>query len=117
MQIRPAVNAEPPALPGAGPPLRRAAPPAALGGEQTAPAHEPAFDRARLEQAAEQLNKTAAILNRQIHFQVHEATGRLQVRVVDSSKGDVVAEFPPEKLLDVLAAIREQVGLILDHVL
>lgn len=71
----------------------------------------------RLREAAEQLNRAAAIFNRRISFEVHEGTGRLQVRVIDQRKGEVVAEFPPEKLLDVLAAIQEQIGLILDKVI
>lgn len=77
----------------------------------------PAADRARLQRAAEQLNQTAALIHRDISFQVHEGTGRLQVRVIDQREGEVVAEFPPEKLLDLLAAIEEQVGLILDRMI
>lgn len=42
------------------------------------------------------------------------ASGRVAVKVMDDATGEVVRCIPPEKLLRVLAGIRDAIGLLLD---
>jgi flagellar protein FlaG len=66
-----------------------------------------------LETVAEDLNKFMESLNTEIKFSIHEKTGRLMVRVMDS-KNQVLKEFPSHQLLDTIAAISDYVGGLLD---
>lgn len=84
---------------------------AALPGKsRAAPREEPGPQRKAPERNAE-----AAGLNRALRFRVHEGTGRIFAQVVDRSSGEVLRTIPPEELLQVLARVREMVGLILDR--
>lgn len=49
-----------------------------------------------------------------IKFQIHQETKRLMVQVVSQKDGKVLKEFPPKEMLDVLANISKNIGLILD---
>lgn len=62
----------------------------------------------------EQMNKFMQLVNSDIQFEMHEGTKQLMVRMVDSTDGTVLKEFPPHELLDTMARIREYVGLLLD---
>ena len=52
---------------------------------------------------------------RRLRFQVHEATGRIWVQVIDAETNEVVKEIPPERYLDLVARIWELVGLLVDE--
>ncbi|KYO64102.1 flagellar protein FlaG [Thermovenabulum gondwanense] len=54
------------------------------------------------------------IKNTRFEFDIHEATKRVIVRVIDKTTDKVVSEIPPEKFLDLIADIWKQVGLIVD---
>lgn len=68
-----------------------------------------------LVEAVKKANRMAAVFNREVHFQIHEGTGRIMVEVINRENQEVIAEIPPKKLLDTLAAINEAIGMILDH--
>ena len=72
------------------------------------------FTQEQLETVAADLNKFMQSLNTHIEFSIHEKSGRMVVKVVDTKTNDVLKEFPPEKLLDAIGAIREYVGVLLD---
>jgi flagellar protein FlaG len=67
-----------------------------------------------LEMVASDLSDFMQSLNTDIHFSIHEKSGRMQVQVVDLKTQDVLKEFPPEELLDTIGAIRDYVGALLD---
>jgi flagellar protein FlaG len=50
-----------------------------------------------------------------LHFSVHEASGKLMVTVIDASTGEVIREVPPSEILELAAKIDEMVGLIFDQ--
>ena len=50
-----------------------------------------------------------------LNFNVHEATGRVEVQVIDTSTDEVIREIPPESRLDTLARIQELIGLLFDE--
>jgi flagellar protein FlaG len=75
---------------------------------------EESSNREELGKKVEQMNQTAAIFNKRMHFQIHEETGRVMVKILNSDTGDVITEIPSEKLLDMVARMEETVGLIFD---
>ena len=67
-----------------------------------------------LETVASDLSDFMQSLNTDIEFSIHEKSGRMMVKVVDTKTQDVLKEFPPEELLDTIGAIRDYVGALLD---
>lgn len=72
-------------------------------------------NRKKLDQTVEKLNQAAVIFATEVHFRVHDSTKRVMVQVVDIKSGEVVKEIPPKKLLDVLGAIQEHIGVLFDE--
>ncbi|MDA8233884.1 MAG: flagellar protein FlaG [Clostridia bacterium] len=73
------------------------------------------IDEKVLNNAVDKANQTARIFNRQIHFKVHEASRRWIIQIIDTDKGEVVREIPPEKILDIVAQLDRMVGLLVDE--
>lgn len=48
-------------------------------------------------------------------FSIHDVTKRVMVKIYDRASDELISEVPPEKLLDLLAGIWEQAGLIVDE--
>ena len=67
-----------------------------------------------LQTVASDLSDFMQSLNTDIEFSIHEKSGRMMVKVVDTKTHDVLKEFPPEELLDTIGAIRDYVGALLD---
>lgn len=78
-------------------------------------AERSADTQARLERAVAQMNEAARIFNKELDFKIDEGTGRMKVSVIDSQTGELLAELPPQRILDVAARIQEQVGILLDE--
>lgn len=70
--------------------------------------------KAELETVASDLSDFMQSLHTDIEFSIHEKSGRMMVKVVDTKTHDVLKEFPPEELLDTIGAIRDYVGALLD---
>lgn len=85
----------------------------AKNSENAAAAHV-TLNKVELQGIATELTKFMQSLNTDIHFSVHEKSGRMMIQVVDPSTKEVLKEFPPEELLDTIGAIREYVGALLD---
>ena len=75
--------------------------------------HDSSLDE--LQEAVENLNKTVEAIDRALEFDIHEGTNRVMVRVVDRSNDEVIREVPPEKVLDLMAELRELVGFLVDE--
>lgn len=52
--------------------------------------------------------------NSHFKFQVHEKTGATMVKLVDNNTNETIREFPPEKILNVMAGIWELAGILVD---
>ncbi len=52
-------------------------------------------------------NRALEALDIQAKFSVHEGTGEILVKLEDMVTGEVIREIPPEKLLDLVAKMRE----------
>ena len=60
------------------------------------------------------LNKFMSVINADIQFEINDRTKQLMVQVVDTKDSKVLREFPSHEMLNVLANIREYVGILLD---
>jgi uncharacterized FlaG/YvyC family protein len=67
-----------------------------------------------LKKKVAQLNKAAEALDRRFQFAIHKETHRIMVKVFRKDNNELIAEIPPRKILDVLAKIDEEMGLLVD---
>ena len=71
--------------------------------------------REDVERLVEELQELDRFVDKGFDYNIHEDTEKLWVEVVDRNNQEVIREIPPEKLLDVVAGIKEVVGLFLDE--
>lgn len=76
----------------------------------------------KLEDSVDLANAAMQISSYNLQFRVHEESGRIQVKVIDSQSGDVIKEIPSEQMLELSASIKEMlekfdkmVGLLVDE--
>lgn len=67
------------------------------------------------EKAVQGLNEIISASNSHLKFQFHEKLNQYYVSIVDNNTNEVVREIPPKKLLDLVASIWEQIGIIVDR--
>ena len=63
----------------------------------------------------ESANEQFMIYDRRFEFSIHEKTKQIMVKVIDVTTDELIREIPPEKILDMVAAIWEAAGLIVDE--
>lgn len=68
-----------------------------------------------LAKAVEETNKVIQSVRKNLKFGVHEDTSRVFVEVRDTDTDEVIKELPPKEFLDMVAKIREYVGLMVDE--
>lgn len=64
---------------------------------------------------AEALNQLFQAFNLELRFTIHEPTREIIARIVNRQTGEVIREVPPERFLDMIAKLRELVGIIIDE--
>ncbi|HHV15959.1 MAG TPA: flagellar protein FlaG [Gelria sp.] len=74
-----------------------------------------------LMKAAKVMNDLMKVSNYHLQFRVHEDSGRVQVKVIDSESKEVIREIPPEKLLECSAMIKSMLdkmaGILVDEII
>lgn len=75
----------------------------------------PNIAREDLEKAIRESNKLIFRDNSHFEFKLHERTGRMMVKLVDTETDEVIKEIPPEKILDLVASIWDLVGILVDE--
>ena len=63
----------------------------------------------------EKANKDFIVYDRRFEFSIHETTKQIMVKIIDVNTDEVIRELPPEKILDIVAAIWEVAGIIVDR--
>lgn len=63
----------------------------------------------------ETANKEFIAYDRRFEFSIHEKTKQIMVKIIDVSNDEVIREIPPEKILDLVAAIWEISGILVDE--
>lgn len=86
-----------------------------LGTVETAEEPEEMEEPVTLGEKVEQLNQTAQLFNKKLHFEIHEETQRIMVQVMYADSGEVIREIPPQRILDLLARIEQELGILLDE--
>ena len=64
---------------------------------------------------SEKANKKILDKSKEFEFSVHEQTKQIMVKVIDSQTHKVIKEFPPEKILDMVAKMCEEAGIFVDE--
>lgn len=72
------------------------------------------FSQEEVIDVIEKANKDFVAYDRRFEFSIHEATKEIMVKVIDIKTDEVIRELPPEKILDMVAAIWEVAGIIVD---
>lgn len=62
----------------------------------------------------EKANKDFVAYDRRFEFSIHETTKQIMVKIIDVTTDEVIRELPPEKVLDMVAAMWEVAGIIVD---
>ncbi|MFA5576517.1 MAG: flagellar protein FlaG [Tissierellaceae bacterium] len=88
--------------------------------KQTRQGDERVFDEKRIteEEAIsliEKANKDFVVYDRRFEFSIHDATRQIMVKIIDANTDEVIRELPPEKILDMVAALWEVAGIIVDR--
>lgn len=72
------------------------------------------LDRGKLEEAVDKANKTMETYNTELRFSIHEASGEIMVKVINTKDNSVMREIPPERVLDFVAHVKKMLGIIID---
>jgi flagellar protein FlaG len=68
-----------------------------------------------LENSIKQANKNLEQYNRTIERSIHEKTHAIMYVLKDTQTGEVIKEFPPRKIQDMIAKMWEMAGLLVDE--
>lgn len=68
-----------------------------------------------LKRVVSEANRYVVGLNVEFFIETHEATNRTIVQLRDIETDEIIKEFPPRELLDIVADIWEQVGILVDR--
>lgn len=79
------------------------------------PKSEPSMDEKQWIDVIEKANKTFDSTACSFEFSIHEQTKQIMVKVIDKETKEVIREFPPEKILDMVAKMWEVAGIIIDE--
>ena len=70
------------------------------------------LDEKDIEKAVKKLNKFLEIEKTHAEYGVHKELGTIMIKIVDDDTKKVVLEVPSEKILDMVASMCENAGLI-----
>ncbi|MFD1361681.1 flagellar protein FlaG [Lentibacillus salinarum] len=73
------------------------------------------MDADQAETIVSQLNAFMEPLRTSLEFELHDKLDSYYVKVIDRDKDEVIREIPPEKMLDMYAAMVEFMGLHVDE--
>ncbi|SKC55781.1 flagellar protein FlaG [Maledivibacter halophilus] len=73
------------------------------------------FSESLFDKSIEQANKELEASNRKIERYVHKITKAIMFKIIDTDTKEVIKEFPPEKIQDMIAKMWELAGLFVDE--
>jgi flagellar protein FlaG len=83
--------------------------------ENDAMAEDPNVSDEIMSEAVAQANNSLRMHHRSIERQVHEVTKAIIYTIRDTETDEVIAEFPPKKIQDMIAKMWELAGLFVDE--
>lgn len=102
-----------PVAPGA--PGSAARPPLEQGARAEAGARPEAPSKEAVLEELPALNHFMQGINEDLSFGIHEESERFYVAVIDKKSGEVLRQFPPEEVLEVLGRIHNLMGAFTDR--
>jgi len=75
---------------------------------------EASSDEELLNKSIDQANKSLATFDRVIERTVHEVTHTIMYTIRDTKTNEIICEFPPKRIQDMVAKMWEMVGLFVD---
>jgi len=84
-------------------------------GEKNAMTEDPKVSDEIMSEAVAQANNSLRVHHRTIERQVHEVTKAIIYTIRDTETDEVIAEFPPKKIQDMIAKMWELAGLFVDE--
>jgi flagellar protein FlaG len=96
-------------------PAAEAAAPVKAGAVQSQPEQENGADQNDFIQAVEQANKRYEAYGKLLQFSIHEDTKLIMIKIINTKTEEIIAEIPPEKILDMIAQLWEMAGLLVDQ--
>ena len=85
---------------------------AKMGGKDE---QDPEQERKTVENTVKQLNGFMELMTADLHFLIHEKTQRLMVQLISEKDHKVLREYPSKEFLDMIANIREHIGVLTDR--
>ncbi|MDD4504554.1 MAG: flagellar protein FlaG [Clostridiaceae bacterium] len=76
---------------------------------------EDSINTEMLDNAVEQANKTLGSYNKYIERFVHDKTHTIMYVLRDSETNEIIREFPPKKIQDMIAKMWEIAGILVDE--
>lgn len=73
------------------------------------------FSESLFNKSIEQANKELEASNRKIERHIHNVTKAVMFKIIDTDTKEVIKEFPPEKIQDMIAKMWELAGLFVDE--
>lgn len=70
------------------------------------------YTKKELDDALKKLNNFLKDEKTHAEYSVHKDFGTLMIKIVEDESNEVVLEIPPEKILDMIASMCRQVGLL-----
>lgn len=67
-----------------------------------------------LTKSVDQANQTLKMYDRKLEMSVHEVTKTIMYKLMDTKTNEVIMEFPPKKIQDMIAKMWELAGLFVD---
>lgn len=70
------------------------------------------YEKKDLDKAVNKLNKFLEDDNTRAEYSYHKDLGTLMIKIVDKDTDEIILELPPEKILNMVASMCKQVGLL-----
>lgn len=77
-------------------------------------AKDKSYSKEDVAKAVEQLNKFLKEENTYAEYSVHEKFGDIMIKIIDENTKEVIMEYPPKKILDLIAKMCELAGIAID---
>ena len=65
--------------------------------------------------AIEKANKALSGSDRKFEISIHEKTGDIMIKVLDTVTNETIREIPPKKIIDLVARLCEMAGVLYDE--
>ena len=72
------------------------------------------YSKEEVANAVEKLNKLLKEENTYAEYSIHEKFGDIMIKIIDQKTKEVIMEYPPKKILDLIAKMCELAGIAID---